>query len=176
MVYEKDSNFAVRSQGYGLTMQQVVVMLLMMMKRMMMMRMMMTMIKMMAAKKRYDGKGNLLIPIQGVAALQQLAIDVASESVSSDVHYSFDPNGRVIGCYGKKTYEPANCHHNHNHNHTHNHNHNHNHNRLLGRSLLSTSRGGRVVKNQETPRARHNMIISRQRYNAKAFSNVFENN
>ncbi len=75
IVFEKDSDFAVRSQGYGLTMQQ------------------------------------------GVAALQQLAVDVNCESVSSDVHYSFDPSGHVIGCYG--------------------------------RSLLSSSRGGRVVKNAE---------------------------
>jgi hypothetical protein len=48
-----------------------------------------------------DDKKSYFNPPQGVAALQQLAIDVSSESVCSDVHYSFDPNGRVIGCYGR---------------------------------------------------------------------------
>lgn len=60
VVYEKDSSFNMRSQGYGLTMQQ------------------------------------------GGAALKQLGLDMDSESISSTAHFSFTPEGKVIGCYGRR--------------------------------------------------------------------------
>lgn len=60
VVYEKDTSFNMRSQGYGLTMQQ------------------------------------------GGAALKQLGLDMKPDSISSTAHFSFTPNGKVIGCYGRR--------------------------------------------------------------------------
>ena len=59
VVFEKDTDFAVRSQGYGLTMQQVVD----------------------CAVYSVCCCFVSRVCVQGVAALQQLAVDVNSESV-----------------------------------------------------------------------------------------------
>jgi 2-polyprenyl-6-methoxyphenol hydroxylase-like FAD-dependent oxidoreductase len=75
VIYEKDLNFNSRSQGYGLTMQQV--------------------------KLRYFRVPSaFLLCAQGVTALKHLAVDISGDSISSSVHYSFNSRGQVIGCYG----------------------------------------------------------------------------
>eukprot|EP00040_Diaphanoeca_grandis_P018354 m.96520 g.96520 ORF g.96520 m.96520 type:complete len:646 (-) comp26900_c0_seq7:123-2060(-) len=61
-VYEADSHFNQRQQGYGLTLQQ------------------------------------------GTIALQQLGINI-DMGISSHSHFSFNPQGKLIGCYGRSLYK-----------------------------------------------------------------------
>jgi 2-polyprenyl-6-methoxyphenol hydroxylase-like FAD-dependent oxidoreductase len=80
VVYERDTSFAARRQGYGLTMQQGA----------------MVLAKLGIGEEEEEGDGGgRLGPRRPAARIH---------GVSSIAHYSLDPAGTVLGCYGRALY------------------------------------------------------------------------